>query len=221
MSQPIFDQVKSIADQYGVPSGVWYPIMVAESNGNPSAVGDNGKSIGLFQLNTAGGQGSGYAPATLYDPVVNARIAMPAIAEAYYAVKGKYTGAELTAQVAARSGHPGGSISNPLSPSNTGVSRIREIASSYFLGQSVTKGITDQLGLTSPLSNAGVANPLDPISNFIQSIQKADWTAVLIVGFGLVLVVISLALLAVESGMKVAQNPTVQTVAKTAAVAAA
>ncbi|HEY6022324.1 MAG TPA: transglycosylase SLT domain-containing protein, partial [Candidatus Paceibacterota bacterium] len=60
MDANIYNSVKSVFDQQGVPEYVWFPIMQFESGGNPNAVGDSGVSIGLFQLNTAGGQGTGY-----------------------------------------------------------------------------------------------------------------------------------------------------------------
>jgi len=46
----------------------------AESGLNPAAAGDNGKSIGLFQLNTVAGAGRGYTPAELTNPDRNAMI---------------------------------------------------------------------------------------------------------------------------------------------------
>ena len=46
-----------------------------ESNMNPSVPGDNGSSIGLFQLNMAGGKGTGFTAAELSDPILNVSIA--------------------------------------------------------------------------------------------------------------------------------------------------
>jgi hypothetical protein len=51
MEQDIYSKVKSIADQYGLPDYVWYPIIMTESGGNPDSIGDNGQSFGLFQIN--------------------------------------------------------------------------------------------------------------------------------------------------------------------------
>jgi len=65
-------------------------------------------SLGLFQLNICGGQGSGYNPVDLFDPRRNAQIAMPPIAGGYvWAVNHGYTGTDLIRQVAIHSGHPG------------------------------------------------------------------------------------------------------------------
>ena len=85
-------------------------IAMAESNFDTNAVGDAGCSIGLFQLNTCGGQGSDYAsnPDALKDPKLNSNIAIRAIAVAVLS----YRDAGLPAgtyvrEVARHSGHPG------------------------------------------------------------------------------------------------------------------
>lgn len=44
-----------------------------ESGFNPNAVGDKGHSIGLFQLNDAGGAGTGMSVESRKDPVINTR----------------------------------------------------------------------------------------------------------------------------------------------------
>lgn len=45
----------------------------AESGFNPNAAGDGGHSIGLFQLNDAGGAGTGMSVSSRRDPVINTR----------------------------------------------------------------------------------------------------------------------------------------------------
>src|SRR5205823_1081411 len=104
-----YNVVKNVFDQYGIPEYVWYPIMMAESTGNPNAVGDNGCSIGLFQLNRCGGQGAGYSAYSLRDPATNAQVAAQYIRPAYDAVKSETTPETAAAETAIRSGHPGGS----------------------------------------------------------------------------------------------------------------
>ena len=90
--QLTIDQVKSTyggfiqayAEQNGIPSNagslqnyidVVSGIIERESQGNPNAIGDNGCSIGLMQLNTCAGtpQQFGYTPGAdnLYDPQTN------------------------------------------------------------------------------------------------------------------------------------------------------
>lgn len=57
--------------------------MARESGGNPNAVGDGGSSIGLFQMNMAGGEGSGYTAEQLRDPNVQFNHMMPKFAAAF------------------------------------------------------------------------------------------------------------------------------------------
>jgi hypothetical protein len=134
--EPWFAEVKRIFDAYGVPQWVWEAIMVAESGGNPRARNTRGEdSVGLFQLNRRGGQGTGYSAEELMDPVTNARLAAPAIAAAWNAVKdavarGMLPPDRAAAEVAVRSGHPGGRPDSPcMSPvCRSAYERIRNIA---------------------------------------------------------------------------------------------
>lgn len=54
-----------------------------ESGGNPNAVGDGGNSIGLFQMNMAGGAGSGYTAEQLKDPNTQFKAMIPQFAAAF------------------------------------------------------------------------------------------------------------------------------------------
>jgi hypothetical protein len=60
--------------------------MLEESGGNPTKVGDHGASVGLFQLNFHGGEGteSGISKQQASDPEINARIALRYFKEAQY-----------------------------------------------------------------------------------------------------------------------------------------
>lgn len=124
----LYEQVKQIFDAYGVPAYIWYSIAIAESGGRPNAVGDGGCSVGLFQLNRCGGQGAGYTPQQLADPLFNARVAAPAIANAWNYVRSSFTGTQQqqAVEVARRSGHPGGSVGNPF----TGASSLFQVIQS-------------------------------------------------------------------------------------------
>ncbi len=62
-------------------------VLTAESGGNPGAVGDNGASVGLFQLHERG-MGSGLTRGQRSDPDTNAGRAVPALASAYRANRG-------------------------------------------------------------------------------------------------------------------------------------
>lgn len=90
----------------------------AESGFNPRAVGDNGHSVGLFQMHDAGaGAGLG---AARYDPEVQARIMVPRYVAAYNKYKAMgYTGPQLAAWVAAEAEHPLG-WDNPNSAAHAG-----------------------------------------------------------------------------------------------------
>lgn len=95
-------------------NGHWYTIW-ADSNGVPWRVygcGGQpftaGRSHGLMQLNTAGGQGSGYTYAQLHDARTNVRIGLQYISGALNVCNGVYLDPDdALACVATRSGHPG------------------------------------------------------------------------------------------------------------------
>jgi murein DD-endopeptidase MepM/ murein hydrolase activator NlpD len=52
MTDEVFNILKKKGDKYGIPVSIWYPIVMTESGGNPLAIGDSGKSYGLFQVYT-------------------------------------------------------------------------------------------------------------------------------------------------------------------------
>jgi hypothetical protein len=99
-----YDGVSDICNNRGVSDRVWGAIMYAESGGYERALNYNPPieiSYGLFQLNTLGGQGQGYTEAQLYDPYMNATIAMNSIAPANAAYPGNIR------NICRYSGHPG------------------------------------------------------------------------------------------------------------------
>ena len=94
------------------PVAVWLSIMFAESGGNVTARNQDGEdSVGIFQLNRRGGQGTGYSLEVLNDPALNAAIASKAINAAYAAAYHAMATIPLSelpmADVAIDSGHPG------------------------------------------------------------------------------------------------------------------
>lgn len=102
-----YDTVRQIF--HDVPESIWGSIVGVESGGNPNAVGDGGKSYGLFQIYTAGGLGDKYAnnPDALLNPETNARIAYASIKPAYEAgLKRGLSGFSLAEYVAANAGFP-------------------------------------------------------------------------------------------------------------------
>lgn len=122
--QDTINIVNPIAQKYGVPTQLWETIAEVESGFNPQAVGDNNTSYGLFQLHIGGQLPAVYNnnPKAVFNPALNAQLAMPSIASAWNQLKGQ-TGAPVPTtggfpsggsaswwqQFAALSGHPGGS----------------------------------------------------------------------------------------------------------------
>lgn len=93
----------------GLPVALWAAILYAESGGRPDAyAGGAEDSVGLFQLNRAGGQGTGYDADWLGVPRNNASIAKRSILAAYQEIApdGVLT-PDRVAEIAIRSGHPG------------------------------------------------------------------------------------------------------------------
>lgn len=102
--------IRSEADRQGCPNYIALGIAMAESGFDQNAVGDAGCSIGLYQLNTCGGQGSDYKdnPDALKDPKLNAQIGIVAITRAaFISTAAGFTGDQWIREVARRSGHPG------------------------------------------------------------------------------------------------------------------
>ncbi len=73
--------VAEIAKKYGVDPVTAVADMLVESGGNNKAIGDNGHSVGLFQLNDQG-EGIGMSVAERQDPTRNAEIALSHFAKA-------------------------------------------------------------------------------------------------------------------------------------------
>jgi hypothetical protein len=109
----ILGAVDAVAVQYGVPTNIWETVAYQESAYDPQKVGDQGTSFGLFQLHQGGQLPAQYNsnPQVVFDPSLNAQIAMPAIARAWNSLKGSFQANNIGwwQQFAAQSGHPGGS----------------------------------------------------------------------------------------------------------------
>jgi len=102
--------IRDEARRVDLPDFIALGIAGAETNWDPTAVGDSGHSYGLFQLYVNGGQGDSWAgdPELLKNPRLNSRLAMPPIRDAYrwWEAKG-YRGVDLIGLTAVYSGHPG------------------------------------------------------------------------------------------------------------------
>src|SRR5690242_1201828 len=87
--QNVYNAVEPIAQSYHVPDPIWETVAYVESGLNPAPPpGDGGTSFGLFQLHIGGQFPSQYLnnPTALNDPALNAKYAMPAIANAWQAL---------------------------------------------------------------------------------------------------------------------------------------
>lgn len=120
MSQEaILSAIETITKQYDVPVPLISTIIEVESAWNQNALGDNGTSYGLFQLHIGGQADSaikdGHKPTDLFDPVLNARYAMPSIAQAWDSLKATFQVNNFTwwLDFATQSEHPGGSRTDP------------------------------------------------------------------------------------------------------------
>ena len=109
----IFPSIEPIAQQYGVPENIWESVAQMESGYNPSVIGDNGTSFGIFQLHI-GGQANnalnaGYTKQDLLNPKINAMFGIPYIADAWNKLKSSFDDSlQWWIQFASISGHPGG-----------------------------------------------------------------------------------------------------------------
>lgn len=80
-------EINSIANNYRVPISLVWAIAKKESQFNPEAIGDDGDSIGLMQIQTKWHEDRmrelGVEMADLIDPVENAMVAIDYLAELY------------------------------------------------------------------------------------------------------------------------------------------
>jgi soluble lytic murein transglycosylase-like protein len=96
-----------MGQKYNVPPTFLKAVMLSESGGQPDAVGDQGHSVGLFQLNDQG-YGAGMGDSR-FDPTTNADRAAKGLSEAWHAVeKAGYTGEQEVRAAYDYSFNPGG-----------------------------------------------------------------------------------------------------------------
>lgn len=120
----VYNAVAPVAQRYGVPDSIWETVAYQESGFNTRAVGDNGTSFGLFQLHEGGQLPQSYYsdPQAVFDPGLNAQLAMPAIARAYQQ-SGQVNTSSLSwwEKFGSISGHPGGAAG--VDPANINEAR--------------------------------------------------------------------------------------------------
>ena len=104
---PYVDVIERLAESFQVPAAFLGAVMMAESGGDPNAVGDNGASVGLFQLHDQGmGQGLGELR---LDPELNAAVGARGLAEGWHAgLEQGLSGEELVRSAYDHSFNPGG-----------------------------------------------------------------------------------------------------------------
>ncbi|MGH2633332.1 MAG: transglycosylase SLT domain-containing protein [Tepidiformaceae bacterium] len=99
--------LNKLGAKYNVPPLFLKSVMLSESGGQPDAVGDQGHSVGLFQLND-NGYGAGMGDSR-YDPATNADRAAQGLAEAWHAGQNAgYTGEYAVRAAYDYSFNPGG-----------------------------------------------------------------------------------------------------------------
>jgi len=74
-SPAVLAAIQQAAQREGVPLNLALAIAAVESGYNPNAIGDNGHSVGLYQLNDAG-EGAGMTVAQRENPLANALTAL-------------------------------------------------------------------------------------------------------------------------------------------------
>jgi len=96
-----------LGQKYNVPPLFLKAVMLSESGGRPDAIGDNGHSVGLFQLHDHG-YGAGMGD-TRFDPETNADRGARGLAEAWHAGdKAGYSGEYAVRAAYDYSFNPGG-----------------------------------------------------------------------------------------------------------------
>jgi len=104
---PYVDVMERLAESFQVPAAFLGAVMMAESGGDPNAVGDNGASVGLFQLHDEG-MGKGLGDLRL-DAELNASMGARGLAEGWHAgLEQGLSGEELVRSAYDYSFNPGG-----------------------------------------------------------------------------------------------------------------
>ena len=172
----IYKDVEPIAHAQSVPDSIWETVASVESGFNPTNIGDNGTSFGLFQLHQ-GGQLGNLTESQAMDPTTNAKTAMPSIASAWKALSSTFDGSSLSwwEQFAATSGHPAenGNTNDPAV-----IAEAQKLQTTY-------EGSGDS---TTSSSSTSTGNPLTDITNLLTTQAKpfAMRVGVGIIGVGLV-----------------------------------
>jgi len=101
----VAEMVDRKAAATGLPRNVLRAFVLAESGGDPDAIGDGGASVGLLQLHERG-QGAGMSVAERRDPARNLAVGVPPIARAWRNTAHVPYDRARVERVALTSGHP-------------------------------------------------------------------------------------------------------------------
>lgn len=127
------------SNAYGVPPIVLETIAQEESGGNPTQVGDNGTSFGVFQFHKGGGQGDGVPISTLdnvsYESQQTAALAAPVYQQAKSL---GLSGYPLIQYVASHTGHPTDTGVMPASYNTQLQSAYQTVLAGGFGGSATT-----------------------------------------------------------------------------------
>lgn len=105
-----FGAVSRFWASMGIPTADWQAWASAESSLNPNAVGDNGTSLGLYQLHEGGQLPKAFYPPSrkAFNPLLNAAVAAPSLIQGYReGLSMGYKGQQLAVYAAEHGGHPG------------------------------------------------------------------------------------------------------------------
>lgn len=196
---PTIAAIARAASELGVPLSVALAIANHESGLNPTAVGDNGTSFGLYQLHQGGELGA-HTQAWADDPYNNARTALSEVARVARANPGKSWGEiAVLAQRPAESVRPG-----YIADVNRQVAAAGDNPLAYYAGRVSTTSTSTSSGggtenaasTTNAAFPGGSWDPLNWFSGALSSGEQAAggilerWTltgVALVMGAGLVL----------------------------------
>ena len=197
----------------GVPDFIWKSIMETESKGNADAIGDNGTSYGLFQLHQGGGQGDGYSPAQLLDPINNSVIAalsMGAVTKQGQA-KG-LTGYDLLQYVAYNGGWPTHAGRGALNYDPVVKAYEPKLQASYATVTGGGGGGSVVTGGTSSMT--GVANNLEGNLKKLATVQSGTDILGAPTRIGIMVVIAGLGLIFVLVGSKMLAGGSITAIVK-------
>lgn len=167
--------ITAAAYKYGVAPWVALDVAQVESGLNPSAVGDNGTSFGLFQLHY-GGQAGNMSVGQLENPYINADVGVKNMAAAYKkGAAAGLTGFALADYTATDSGHPG-----YAGPGNYAAYE-QQLRSAYYSYNPTTSGSDpSQVSIPSQSTgtgaqSAGIPSGNDPISVIDSALQLKNF----------------------------------------------